>query len=77
MITMFKINIKTGNAAYSDENENITYEGRYALRADLNKIAEDIIVPPVKVERTEKILHKINHNSLCETETYTLINKKH
>ena len=39
---MLKINIKTGNAAYSDENENITYEGRYALRADLNKIAEDI-----------------------------------
>ena len=40
---MLKITIKTGNAAYSDENENITYEGRYALRADLNKIAEDII----------------------------------
>lgn len=40
---MLKINIKTGNAAYSDENENITYEGRYALRADLNKIAEDIV----------------------------------
>ena len=39
---MLKINIKTGNEAYSDENENITYEGRYALRADLNKIAEDI-----------------------------------
>ena len=40
---MLKITIKTGNAAYSDENENITDEGRYALRADLNKIAEDII----------------------------------
>ena len=39
---MLKITIKTGNSAYSDENENITYEGRYALRADLNKIAEDI-----------------------------------
>ena len=40
---MLKVTIKIGNAAYSDENENITYEGRYALRADLNKIAEDII----------------------------------
>lgn len=39
---MLKITIKTGNAAYS-ENDVLTYEGRYALRADLNKIAEDII----------------------------------
>ena len=40
---MLRINIKTSNSAYSDDEYGITYEGRYALRADLNKIAEDII----------------------------------
>ena len=33
-------------------------------------LANGVILPPVKVEYAEKTLHKINHNSLCETETY-------
>ena len=33
-------------------------------------LANGVILPPVKVECAEKTLHKINHNSLCEAETY-------
>lgn len=33
-------------------------------------LANGVIVPTR--EETEKALHKINHNSLCETETYKM-----
>lgn len=40
---MLTINIETSGAAYSEDGDTVSYEGRYALRADLNKIAEDIV----------------------------------
>lgn len=38
---MLKIEIKTGGAAYS-EDDIITYEGRYELQRNLKEIAEQI-----------------------------------
>jgi hypothetical protein len=39
---MLRINIKTGGAAYS-EDDNITIEGRYELKRNLKAIAEKIV----------------------------------
>lgn len=39
---MLKIEIKTGNAAYS-ENEKLTWDGRYELAANLKVIADMIV----------------------------------
>lgn len=38
---MLKIEIKTGGAAYS-EDDVLTYEGRYELQRNLKEIAEQI-----------------------------------
>ena len=38
---MLKIEIKTGNAAYS-ENDKLTWDGRYELAANLKVIANKI-----------------------------------
>lgn len=39
---MLKIEIKTGNAAYSDDGENITDEGRIELCRNLDDIKNKI-----------------------------------
>lgn len=51
-----------------------TFEQQY-YKSTITKIADyllanGVIVPPH--EEAEKALHKINHNSLCETETYEI-----
>ena len=39
---MLKIEIKTGNAAYSDDGDTLTMEGRYELQRNLMDISRKL-----------------------------------
>lgn len=63
---------KIGRITYSKRNIIIGYyenDGQWRPPLRTRTLGEDVFLTK---EEAEKALHKINHNSLCETETYKI-----